>query len=204
MLEMQRAHVVFLAFVAAVSCKRESSDATGDGALIAASSDPDAAPLPSMSAVAPPRSASAEHTRAWAHAAPPGSAASPVSSSLARLGDITDPPSKEEGPSITFAPPRVTGGLLTDVEPALRRMRAGVRACYQRFLDEENEPPEASELSLHVLVMQNGSVRTARAQEVSRLSASAVDCMLRRAQVATFPPPVGEDAEVIVAIHLHP
>jgi hypothetical protein len=31
-----------------------------------------------------------------------------------------------------------------------------------------------------------------------------VDCMVRRAQMATFPPPVGEPAEVILPITLHP
>jgi hypothetical protein len=131
-------------------------------------------------------------------------AAAPASSSLAVLGHITDAPSSEEGPVVEFAPPRVKGGLLTDVEPAVRRLRAGVRACYERFVADEDEPPSASEVSLHLFVMQNGSVRSAKAEEVAHLSASAIDCMVRRAQVATFPPPVGEPSEVIVSIHLHP
>ena len=92
---------------------------------------------------------------------------------------------------------------MTDVDPALRRMRAGVRACYVRFLDEEEEPPETSSLSLHLVVMPNGSVQSTRADDVSRLSAGAVDCIVRRAQVATFPPPVGEAADVTVPIQLH-
>jgi hypothetical protein len=128
----------------------------------------------------------------------------PASSSLAALGQISEPPREEGGPVVVFAPPRVMGGLLTDFEPALRRMRAGVRACYERFLGEEDEPPPASALSLHVVVMPNGSVKSAKATDVSKLSASAVDCIVRRAQVATFPPPVGEAAEVIVPIQLRP
>jgi hypothetical protein len=103
-----------------------------------------------------------------------------------------------------FEVPRVKGGLLTDVEAAVRRMRAGVRACYERFLGDEDDPPATSDLSLHLFVMQNGSVQSVRADGVAHLSAGAVDCVVRRAQVATFPPPVGEPAEIIVPIHLHP
>jgi hypothetical protein len=103
-----------------------------------------------------------------------------------------------------FASPVVKGGLMTDVEPAVRRLRAGVRACYERFLAGEDDPPATSDLSLHLFVMPNGSVQSAKADDVSNLSATAIDCIARRAQVATFPPPVGEPSEVIVAIHLHP
>jgi hypothetical protein len=204
MLKNHRTRALFWAFIWTLSCKREPTIATNDGAVIALSRDIDAETIeitPSMSASAIAPSRTSERTRTLPTAGPPASSVPP---SLARLGDLTEPPSKEEGPSVTFAPPRVMGGLLTDVEPALRRMRAGVRACYQRFLGEEDEPPETSELSLHVVVMQSGSVRRAQAKDVARLSPSAVDCIVRRAEVATFPPAVGEDAEIIVPIHLHP
>jgi hypothetical protein len=124
--------------------------------------------------------------------------------SLATLGVDSEPPSSDQGPAVVFAPPRVAGGLLTDFDPAIRRMRAAVRACYVRFLAEEEEPPETSALTLRVVVMANGSVQSVRAVGAERLSASAIDCMVRRAQVATFPPPVGEPAEVSLPITLHP
>jgi hypothetical protein len=128
----------------------------------------------------------------------------PASSSLASLGVDSEPPSRDQGPAVVFAPPRVTGGLLTDFDPALRRMRAAVRACYVRFLSDEDEPPETSALTLRVVVMESGSVQSVKAEGVAHLSASAVDCMVRRAQVATFPMPVGEPAEVFLPITLHP
>jgi hypothetical protein len=126
------------------------------------------------------------------------------SSSLALLEHASAPPTAPEGPLVTIAMPRVRGGLLTNIDPAIARMRAGIRACYVRSVEEQDDPPETSTLWLHVFVMENGSVRSAVADQVSGLGAAAVDCMVRRAQMATFPPPVGEPAEVILPITLHP
>ena len=91
---------------------------------------------------------------------------------------------------------------MTDLDPALRRMRAGIRACYVRFLEGEEEPETSSALSLHIAVMANGSVRKASADQVSGLDASAVDCIVRRAQMATLPPPVAQAAEITLPITL--
>jgi hypothetical protein len=192
----------FLIAFACASCKRDDTRLVDAGATVAAS---DAGSAPSTFEPASSVSdsdASARPPLERTRTRQPADA--PASSSLAALGQISEPPREESGPAVVFAPPRVMGGLLTDFEPALRRMRAGVRACYERFLGEEDEPPSASALSLHLAVMPNGSVKSAKAFDVSKLSASAVDCIVRRAQVATFPPPVGEAAEVIVPIQFHP
>jgi hypothetical protein len=137
-------------------------------------------------------------------AAPSRSVEAPAASSLALLEQVSDGPASREGPVVTFAVPRVKGGLLTDIEAPLRRMRAGIRACYARFLDEEDEPPARSSLSLHLVVLESGSVRSVTAEDVTGLGASAVDCMVRRAEMATLPPASGEPAEVILPISLAP
>jgi hypothetical protein len=157
------------------------------------------APLPSNEVDSAAPSATLERTRTLHAPEAPTSLGS-----LGSLGLDSEPPSNDRGPAVVFAPPRVTGGLLTDFDPALRRMRAAVRACYVRFLAEEEEPPQASALTLRVVVMENGSVQSVKGVGAEHLSASAVDCMVRRAQVATFPTPVGEPAEVFLPITLHP
>jgi hypothetical protein len=103
---------------------------------------------------------------------------------------------------VTIETPRVTGGLVTDIGPTVARMRAGFSACYARWLDEEEDPPETSAISLRVVVMPSGSVRSVAAFANSGLAPGAVDCLVHRAEVATFPPPVGGAAEVVLPITL--
>jgi hypothetical protein len=195
-----------LSIFASLSCSRRELSTPIDAGqtlvLLGAASGPPAEP--GHATIAPSPSAVAARSTASAPTRTLPASDAPASSSLAVLGRISEPPSNDEGPAVVFALPRVKGGLLTDVAPAVKRLRGGVRACYERFLGEEDDPPAASDLSLHLFVMQNGSVQSAKAEDVSHLSASAVDCIVRRAQVATFPPPVGEPSEVIVSIHLHP
>jgi hypothetical protein len=83
-------------------------------------------------------------------------------------------------------------------------MRAGIRACYERFLEGQDEVDTTATLSLHIVVLPNGSVRKASALEARGLDASTVDCIARRAEMTTFPPPVSEAAEVTLAITLRP
>jgi hypothetical protein len=137
-------------------------------------------------------------------AAPSRSVEAPAASSLASLEQVSEGPASRERPVVTFAAPRVKGGLLTDIEAPVRRLRAGIRACYARFLDEEDEAPARSSLSLHLVVLKSGSVRSATAEEVTGLGASAVDCMVRRAEMATLPPAAGEPAEVVLPLSFLP
>jgi hypothetical protein len=202
---------VSLAFAFA-ACKGDPRDAAAGGHLFDASSalgtsfsardggDDALAPLV-VSAPTP-------DARAGASVAGPtgsngaGAPASPIASSLAALGSAS--PSVDQGAVVLWGVPRVTGGLLTDLEPTLRRMRAGVRACYERFLEGSEEPETTATLSLRLVVMPNGSVRRASASEVVGLDQGTVDCIVRRAQMATLPPPVSEGAEVTLPITLRP
>jgi hypothetical protein len=131
-----------------------------------------------------------------------GTTAPGIASALAGLDRRARGPSADQGPSVEWGPPRVTGGLLTDIEPALRRMRAGIRACYERFLEGQEEGDTTATLSLRIVVLPNGSVRKAGAAEARGLDPSTVDCIVRRAEMTTFPPPISEAAEVTLPIIL--
>jgi hypothetical protein len=79
------------------------------------------------------------------------------------------------------------------------------RACYARFVAVKDDVPDASSLSLRIVVAPNGSVRSVVADKVSGLAPGTTDCMVRRAQVSTFPPPaIGDPAEVVIPITAHP
>jgi hypothetical protein len=128
----------------------------------------------------------------------------PISTSLALLGASSAGPARSEGPTVTLGAPQVTGGLLGDVDPVIRRLRAGIRACYARFVESEDEAPKTSSMSLRLVVATSGSVHSAAAEQVKGFSPNAADCIVRRAQMATFPPPAGEPAEVAIPISASP
>jgi hypothetical protein len=199
---MSKKQVFFAAlFLLVPSCKREGP---GEGAFAdaAATSDTWRSAAAELPLGAPPNDGSHE-VRITDKPAPIASAAAlSSSSSLAGLERAPSPASGPEGPFVAVDTPRVTGGLVTDISPTVGRMRAGFRACYARWLDEEEDPPEASAISLRVFVMPSGSVRTVAVEANSGLSPSAVDCFVHRAEVATFPPPVGGAAEVVLPITL--
>ena len=85
---------------------------------------------------------------------------------------------------------------MPNIEHATSRLRAGMRACYLRSVGDE--PPDASRLALRIVVSTNGSVTSVRSESATDIDSSAVDCMVRRAQAATFPAPVGEPAEIVL------
>jgi hypothetical protein len=128
--------------------------------------------------------------------------ARPLSSSLTELGQTTPLPEIEGEPAIAVFVERVSGGLMPDIEHATSRLRAGMRACYLRSMGED--APDAARLALRIVVSPNGSVKSVRPEGASDIDASAVDCMIRRAQTATFPPPVGEPAEIALRIAFLP
>jgi len=202
---------IFLFFVSCRDRDPKGGDRGADGALsrVAATS----APPPDQAEIARDgalRAAGSTGSPLGPHEPPTTSAAPaaslPIASSLhlALLEPAAAPSAVVEVALVTIETPRVRGGLLTNIDPAILRMRAGIRACYARSVEEQDDPPPTSTLLLHVFVMQSGSVRSVVADQVSGLGAAVVDCMVRRAQMATFPPPVGEPAEVIVPITLHP
>jgi hypothetical protein len=121
--------------------------------------------------------------------------------SLAPLGGIAlvPPPDATDGaPSIAIGRVETEGGLLREVDPSVRRMRAGLLACFTRGLGEEGAEP--GHVTLVATVGSGGSVHTVAASEVRGLSPGIVDCMRRRAQVATFPAPVGGAVRVSIPV----
>jgi hypothetical protein len=120
---------------------------------------------------------------------------------LSELGQSPLPDIEGE-PTIAVFVERVSGGLMPDIEHATGRLRAGMRACYLRYLGDD--PPDASRMSVRIVVSTNGSVKSARAEGVSGIDEAAAECMVRRAQAATFPPPAGEPAEIVLSIAFLP
>ena len=93
----------------------------------------------------------------------------------------------------------VSGGLLGDAEHVVLRMRNGFRAC----LAQGTDPDQAQgQLTLEVVVAENGSVRTAKATSASGLDPRIAQCVERRAQVATFRPPVGGQARLSIPLSI--
>ena len=132
-------------------------------------------------------------------AAPP---ARPLTSSLPLLAAGAPPAMVANVPRIVLGSPTVSGGILPAIDRPLGRLKAGILACYARSLDEH--PPERSAISLRLAVSTNGSVRSVTAERVSALDPAVVECIVRRAEVATFPAPVGEPAEILLPMTLHP
>jgi len=128
--------------------------------------------------------------------------ARPLSSSLSELGQGAPLPDLEGEPTIAVFVERISGGLMPNIEHATSRLRAGMRACYLRSVSDE--PPDASRLALRIVVSTNGSVTSVRPESATDIDNSAVDCMVRRAQTATFPAPVGEPAEIVLSIAFLP
>jgi len=83
-------------------------------------------------------------------------------------------------------------------------MRAGFRACYARSIEAAEEPPDASTFSLRLTVMPNGSVRSVTAQGASGVEPAAVECIVRRAQMTTFPASMGDGVEIVLPLSLRP
>jgi hypothetical protein len=136
-------------------------------------------------------------TNAAVPARPPpaaGSAAAAGSASARGLPAAVERPARDPftpdlrpPPAISIGRLTVSGGLLAAPERAVLRMKNGFRACLT----------ETGQLTLDVLVADNGSVLSAKATDIEGLPPSEVDCVERRAAAATFKPPAGGPAHVV-------
>jgi hypothetical protein len=113
-------------------------------------------------------------------------------------------PSLDEGPTVVVGAPLVLGGPLGDVEPAIKRMRAGFRACYAHGVEEADEIPDAAAFSLHLFVMPSGSVRSVATEGAASINPAVAECIVRRAQMTTFPASMGDEVEIVLPLTLHP
>ncbi len=190
-----------VAAAALIACKASGSAASDGGAALqstpAAASAVEAPP----SSETPPAPPVAAHPTATGSPGATPTPAQPLSSSLSELGRAPLPQIEGEAAIAVFVE-RVSGGLMPNIDRATSRLRAGMRACYLRSV--EDDPPDASRLSLRIVVSTNGSVKSVRSENVSEIGESAVDCMIRRAQNATFPPPVADPAEIVLSIAFLP
>jgi hypothetical protein len=197
---MSWARVIVVA-AALTACKSSHSNANEGGAASQSAAAGSAIEMGAASA-APPARQGAEPETALGSAGGSPLPARPLSSSLYELERVTPLPEIEGEPAIAVFVERVSGGLMPDIEHATSRLRAGMRACYLRSVDDD--APDAARLALRIVVSTNGSVKSVRADGASDIDASAVDCMIRRAETATFPPPVGEPAEIVLRIAFLP
>jgi hypothetical protein len=200
---MRRAAVI--AALVLLGCKSshpEANDAGGEPVTLPSVATtvepPTEAPAPSIE---PTEMSRPPHASPTSSASAASALARPLSSSLSELGNAPLP-ALEGDPTIRVDVERVSGGLLPDLTASTMRLRAGMRACYLRSL--EDDAPDASSVVLYLTVSTNGSVRAVRQEGASEIDEGAVACMIRRAQTATFPPPVGEPAEVVLRVSFLP
>ena len=190
---------LMVAAAALIACKASAPDAHDGGAALPSTPAAASAVQASPSSETPPAPPVAAQPTATG--SPGATPAQPLSSSLSELSRAPLPEIEGEAAIAVFVE-RVSGGLMPNIEHATSRLRAGMRACYLRSV--EDDPPDASRLSLRIVVSTNGSVKSVRSENVSDIGESAVDCMVRRAQNATFPPPVGDPAEIVLSIAFLP
>lgn len=134
----------------------------------------------------------------------PGSAGNALSS-IGAAGKTTEQGSGNvaavKGPSgnAQLGSANVAGGRVPDASSVTARMRAGIRACYNRGL---NENPDASgRINLTIHVGPGGEVTSVTATATGNLPASVVDCVKGRAQSARFSPPEGGTAVVTIPVN---
>jgi hypothetical protein len=192
----------FLFVLAALGACRSSSHPadTGDAGGISSAAEPSPSVEPPIT-IAPQTPPADKELPSASSTAAKAVPAPPLSSSLSELGQAPLPDIEGE-PTIAVFVERVSGGLMPDIEHATGRLRAGMRACYLRYLGDD--PPDASRMSVRIVVSTNGSVKSARAEGISGIDEAAAECMVRRAQAATFPPPAGEPAEIVLSIAFLP
>jgi hypothetical protein len=97
-----------------------------------------------------------------------------------------------------ISPPSVGGGQLPDAAGVVAAMRGGLRACYNRGINNE-DPTMRGAVTVLAKVGPNGEVLSASASGVSgNLSGSVVGCLVGRVRGAQFSPPIGGGATLSI------
>ena len=109
---------------------------------------------------------------------------------------------KVAGPkgNANVAAPSVAGGNITNASRVVAGMRAGFRNCYNRGLQEN--PDSQGSIRLSITVGANGEVLNVSATPSGNLPASVIACVQGRARAASFDPPEGGSAVVVVPVTL--
>lgn len=128
------------------------------------------------------------------------------------LGDLRELGTKGRGPEGTgnavrtsgpiaradLANPATSGGSVSNAARTVAGMRAGLRACYQRGLDEN--PDASGSLRLTIRVGAGGEVVGVSVSPSGNLPASVVQCVTKHVRVAQFDAPEGGAAVISVPV----
>jgi hypothetical protein len=92
----------------------------------------------------------------------------------------------------------VRGGSVSNADRVVAGMRAGFRACYNRGL--ASNPDLQGSVRITAKIGPNGEVLSATPSGGGGLGDEVVSCVVRRVQSASFAPPEGGGATVVIPV----
>jgi TonB family protein len=92
----------------------------------------------------------------------------------------------------------VRGGSVSNADRVVAGMRAGFRACYNRGL--ASNPDLQGSVRVTAKIGPNGEVLSATPAATGSLGDEVVNCVVRRVQSATFSPPEGGGATIVIPV----
>jgi hypothetical protein len=92
----------------------------------------------------------------------------------------------------------VRGGSVSNADRVVAGMRAGFRACYNRGL--ASNPDLQGSVRITAKIGPNGEVLSATPNATGSLGDEVVNCVVRRVQSATFAPPEGGGATIVIPV----
>jgi hypothetical protein len=92
----------------------------------------------------------------------------------------------------------VRGGSVSNADRVVAGMRAGFRACYNRGL--ASNPDLQGSVRITAKIGPNGEVLSATPSATGSLGDEVVNCVVRRVQSATFSPPEGGGATIVIPV----
>lgn len=106
------------------------------------------------------------------------------------------------GPAVTVTPgaPEARFGAVSDADRVVAAMRGGFRACYTRGL-ASNGDIEGT-VRIVTKIGANGEVTSATPSGGGSLGPEVVACIVRRVEIATFAPPQGGNATLVIPVTL--
>jgi hypothetical protein len=95
-------------------------------------------------------------------------------------------------------PPELHGGQVSNADRVVAGMRAGFRACYNKGL--ASNPDLQGSVRITAKIGPNGEVASATPSGGAGLGDEVVNCVVRRVQSATFAPPEGGGATIVIPV----
>jgi hypothetical protein len=126
---------------------------------------------------------------------------------LGGIGQTTAGTPGGSGPQAVVAGPKgnanvggaeVRGGSVSNADRVVAGMRAGFRACYNRGL--ASNPDLQGSVRITAKIGPNGEVLSATPSGGGGLGDEVVSCVVRRVQSASFSPPEGGGATVVIPV----